>query len=192
MRQTMIEGQLRPSFDPTHSADSLSLSHQWDRFQLVTWSKDRRLRLWPISDQILSVRPSLSNPSISADRNRLDISQEVDHVKGAPITVRMTRRHAPNISYRNFAEVAAPPSHPFSAFSTGSIFRQPLTSIITSASAVSPARPSLLTASLLSATSPTSTTGGGFTKKRTASMTTTKLRNRGQRASDRLTWMTGT
>lgn len=25
-------------------------------FQLVTWSKDRRLRLWPISDEILKVR----------------------------------------------------------------------------------------------------------------------------------------
>jgi hypothetical protein len=30
------------------------------QFQLVTWAKDRRLRLWPISEELTKVRQSVS------------------------------------------------------------------------------------------------------------------------------------
>lgn len=50
------------------------------KFQLITWSKDQTLRLWPITDDMLL---------------------SVGHKRGAPINVRQTRLHAPNISYRN-------------------------------------------------------------------------------------------
>lgn len=49
-------------------------------FQLITWSKDQTLRLWPITDEMLS---------------------SVGHIRGAPINVRQTRLNAPNVSYRN-------------------------------------------------------------------------------------------
>ncbi|MCO5555789.1 hypothetical protein L7F22_009334 [Adiantum nelumboides] len=50
------------------------------KFQLITWSKDQTLRLWPITDDMFS---------------------SVGHKRGAPINVRQTRLNAPNISYRN-------------------------------------------------------------------------------------------
>ncbi|PWN35797.1 uncharacterized protein FA14DRAFT_160800 [Meira miltonrushii] len=50
------------------------------KFQLITWSKDQTLRLWPITEDMLS---------------------SVGHKRGAPINLRQTRLNAPNISYRN-------------------------------------------------------------------------------------------
>ncbi|GAA93933.1 uncharacterized protein L969DRAFT_92162 [Mixia osmundae IAM 14324] len=49
-------------------------------FQLISWSKDRHLRLWPISSETL---------------------RAVGHEHGSPIQVRMTRRGYKNVSYRD-------------------------------------------------------------------------------------------
>lgn len=56
------------------------------RFQLITWSKDQTLRLWPVSEEAM---------------------KRVGHKAGAPIKVFQTRKDAPDISYRD------PPSHHF-------------------------------------------------------------------------------
>lgn len=148
------------------------------QFQLVTWSKDRRLRLWPISDEIM---------------------REVEHVKGAPITVQMTRRNCPDISYRTFAEAAVLPTAYFPVAPIPSPLAPARPSVLTATISASPARPSLLTSSLLTAgfATPFASPGLGAShadsaKRRGAAMMTThKARNRTQRASDRLAWMEG-
>lgn len=60
-------------------------------FQLVTWGKDRTLRLWPVASSTL---------------------QLAGHVRGSPIDVRMTRRSDLNVSYRAVASPATSPSVP--------------------------------------------------------------------------------
>ena len=50
------------------------------QFQLITWSKDQTLRLWPVSDEQ---------------------TRKVGHKPGAPIRVLLTRANAPDISYRD-------------------------------------------------------------------------------------------
>ncbi|CAO1631710.1 unnamed protein product [Parajaminaea phylloscopi] len=56
------------------------------RFQLITWSKDQTLRLWPVSAEAM-VR--------------------VGHKPGAPIKVLQTRKDAKNISYRDPPSLSA-------------------------------------------------------------------------------------
>ncbi|SNX82027.1 related to MTC5 - subunit of the SEA complex [Melanopsichium pennsylvanicum] len=50
------------------------------QFQLITWSKDQTLRLWPVSDEQ---------------------ARKVGHKPGGPIRMLLTRANAPNISYRD-------------------------------------------------------------------------------------------
>ncbi|SPO29765.1 related to MTC5 - subunit of the SEA complex [Ustilago trichophora] len=50
------------------------------QFQLITWSKDQTLRLWPVSDEQ---------------------TRKVGHKPGGPIRVLLTRANAPDISYRD-------------------------------------------------------------------------------------------
>ncbi|PWZ01935.1 WD40 repeat-like protein [Testicularia cyperi] len=50
------------------------------QFQLITWSKDQTLRLWPVTDEQ---------------------TEKVGHRPNAPIRVLMTRANAPDISYRD-------------------------------------------------------------------------------------------
>ncbi|KAK4704736.1 SEA/GATOR complex protein SEA3/WDR59, partial [Phenoliferia sp. Uapishka_3] len=151
-------------------------------FQLVTWAKDRRLRLWPITDDIL---------------------KEVGHVKGGPITIPVTRRHSPDISYRTFAETPAAPHAPL-AFPITPLpllprHLAPGTSSLLAAAlpAASPAGPSLLTSSLLAtgfAAAPSIIPTQPTTRdvlRGAATMTTSSVRNRRQRAHDRLAWMEG-
>ncbi|GAC96077.1 hypothetical protein PHSY_003656 [Pseudozyma hubeiensis SY62] len=57
------------------------------QFQLITWSKDQTLRLWPVSDEQ---------------------TRKVGHNPGAPIRVLLTRANAPDISYRDPPLVLAP------------------------------------------------------------------------------------
>ncbi|KAL8293651.1 hypothetical protein RQP46_000352 [Phenoliferia psychrophenolica] len=157
------------------------------QFQLVTWANDRRLRLWPISDEILA---------------------GVGHVKGGPITIPVTRRFAPDISWRTFAETPAPPPAPLAfpitplpllprhlAGTTTSL----LTASLPPSSQASPSKPSLLTSSLLSAgftaaplqAAPVVTPVPRELRRGAAMMTTASVRNRRQRAHDRLAWMEG-
>ncbi|KAK4047185.1 hypothetical protein OIO90_006294 [Microbotryomycetes sp. JL221] len=170
-------------------------------FQLVTWSKDRRLRLWPISDEIL---------------------KEVGHVKGAKIDIPMTRRNAPDISYRTFQEAPAPVV-PFSILTSPTFLPKHLTPLglggstggpsllSASLSSPSPPTPSLLTSSLMAASLPgaqssfsnappvPSALGSPFNNQNvsstapvnTATMTTTRVRTRKHKAHDRLAWMEG-
>lgn len=64
------------------------------QFQLVTWGKDCKLRLWPVSDDVL---------------------RSVGHRPGAPIDVRVTRTGASNRTYRQSSlSVPAAPSPPSS------------------------------------------------------------------------------
>ncbi|KAN0061898.1 hypothetical protein ACQY0O_005892 [Thecaphora frezii] len=56
------------------------------RFQLITWSKDQTLRLWPVSEEQ---------------------TKSVGHKPGAPIRVLNTRAYAPDISYRDPPPLAA-------------------------------------------------------------------------------------
>lgn len=50
------------------------------QFQLITWSKDQTLRLWPVTEEQ---------------------TRKVGHQPGAPIRVLLTRANAPDISYRD-------------------------------------------------------------------------------------------
>ncbi|KAM0786987.1 hypothetical protein ACM66B_002405 [Microbotryomycetes sp. NB124-2] len=157
-------------------------------FQLVTWSKDRRLRLWPISDDIL---------------------KEVGHVKGARIDIPMTRRNAPDVSYRTFQEAPAPVM-PFSILTSPTYLPKHLAAgpslLSASLSSQSPPTPSLLTSSLMAASSlpgqappsplsnpPTNSLAAPFVApvQNTATMTATKVRSRRHKAHDRLAWMEG-
>ncbi|BGP34712.1 hypothetical protein JCM10296v2_006534 [Rhodotorula toruloides] len=159
------------------------------QFQLVTWAKDRRLRLWPISEQI---------------------AKDVGHVKGSRIQVPVTRRGGPDISYRSFAEAPAPPlpltfSPPTPNSATKAL---PFGASLLSASfSQSPAStPSLLTSSLLKSnlTSTSSANKENLLpsplpyplpsagqRASAATMTTTKVRSRRQKEHDRLAWMEG-
>ena len=58
------------------------------QFQLITWSKDQTLRLWPVSDEQ---------------------TRKVGHKPGGPIRVLLTRANAPDISYRD-PPLAMPPA----------------------------------------------------------------------------------
>lgn len=57
------------------------------QFQLITWSKDQTLRLWPVSEEQ---------------------TRKVGHKPGGPIRVLLTRANAPDISYRD-PPLALPP-----------------------------------------------------------------------------------
>ncbi|GAA5868359.1 hypothetical protein JCM8547_002164 [Rhodosporidiobolus lusitaniae] len=149
------------------------------QFQLVTWAKDRRLRLWPISEGLM---------------------KDVGHVKGSKIEVPVTRRGGPDISYRSFAETPAPPL-PITFAPTPPVLPRhlgPGTSLL-SASLSSPSTPSLLTSSLRNTNMP----GMPGSKENhpplpppgartpAPTMTTTKVRTRRQKEVDRLAWMEG-
>lgn len=54
--------------------------HDDRQFQLITWSKDQTLRLWPVTDEQ---------------------TRKVGHKPGNPIRVLLTRANAPDISYRD-------------------------------------------------------------------------------------------
>ncbi|GAA5995621.1 uncharacterized protein JCM10292_005285 [Rhodotorula paludigena] len=150
------------------------------QFQLVTWANDRRLRLWPISENIM---------------------KDVGHVKGSPIEVPVTRRGGPDMSYRSFFETpAAPlplnlttPSHPPAKSAA------PGTSLLSASLSLSHS-PSLLTSSLRNA--PASNVLGKENlapaypvvpeaRAAMATMTTTKVRSRREKEYDRLAWMEG-
>lgn len=60
-------------------------------FQLVTWGKDRTLRLWPVAQSML---------------------QTTGHIRGSPIDVRMTRRNFTDVSYRTIQSPATSPNVP--------------------------------------------------------------------------------
>ncbi|GAA6014736.1 hypothetical protein JCM11491_001958 [Sporobolomyces phaffii] len=156
------------------------------QFQLVTWAKDRRLRLWPISDEL---------------------TKEVGHVKGDPIRIPLNWRGGPDVSYRTFAESPAPPL-PISFPSANAPVPKhlgPGTSLL-SASLSSPTTPSLLTSSLLNANYSSSLPSHKEnlappplpllptaldTRLSSATMSIGKVRSRRRRAQDRLAWMEG-
>ncbi|GAA5886525.1 hypothetical protein JCM6882_001674 [Rhodosporidiobolus microsporus] len=150
------------------------------QFQLVTWAKDRRLRLWPINENIM---------------------KDVGHIKGSPIEVPVTRRGGPDISYRSFHETPAPPL-PLSFAPTPTLLPKhlaPATSLL-SASLSSPSTPSLLTSSLRNIGTPSKEnipplslppTSVAQPVRASAMMTTTKVRTRRQKEHDRLAWMEG-
>ncbi|SGY76496.1 BQ5605_C005g03494 [Microbotryum silenes-dioicae] len=153
------------------------------QFQLVTWAKDRQLRLWPISDEIM---------------------RDVGHEKGSPITIPMTRRGGGNISYRTYTDTITAPPPPFS--------------IVPSPAPAVPRHlvtgPSLLSATLPNATSPSSSLLASSLlaakqhpiapplihsapplsaelRSGAATMTTSSVRSRKQKAHARLAWMEG-
>ncbi|BGP10732.1 hypothetical protein JCM10049v2_006624 [Rhodotorula toruloides] len=159
------------------------------QFQLVTWAKDRRLRLWPISEQI---------------------AKDVGHVKGSRIQVPVTRRGGPDISYRSFAEAPAPPlpltfSPPTPNSATKALPSG--ASLLSTSFSQSPASsPSLLTSSLLKSNLTSSASANkenllpsplpyplpsAGQRASAATMTTTKVRSRRQKEHDRLAWMEG-
>ncbi|GEM10921.1 WD repeat protein [Rhodotorula toruloides] len=159
------------------------------QFQLVTWAKDRRLRLWPISDEI---------------------AKDVGHVKGSPIEVPVTRRGGPDISYRSFAEAPAPPLpltfSPPTSNSATKVLPSGASLLSTSISQSPASTPSLLTSSLLKSnlTSASSANKENLFSSpvpyplpdagqsaSAATMTTTKVRSRRQKEHDRLAWMEG-
>lgn len=160
-------------------------------FQLVTWGNDRRLRLWPISEEILKVR---GEPYCASDAalTRSACHQEVGQVRGSPITIAVTRRGGPDISYRTFAETPALPlSFPSSA---PLVLPRHLTPMhACPPGAHSPSGPSLLTSSLLGATFAHTPTVLPPAKvpRGAATMTILSVRNRRQKAHDRLAWMEG-
>ncbi|GAA5838036.1 hypothetical protein JCM11251_006830 [Rhodosporidiobolus azoricus] len=150
------------------------------QFQLVTWAKDRRLRLWPINENIM---------------------KDVGHVKGSRIEVPVTRRGGPDISYRSFHETPAPPL-PLSFAPTPTMLPKHVgtaTSLL-SASLSSPSTPSLLTSTLRQigtaskenipplALPPSSAQPP---VRASAMMTTSKVRTKRQKEHDRLAWMEG-
>ncbi|GAA5921064.1 hypothetical protein JCM3775_004075 [Rhodotorula graminis] len=167
------------------------LDHDDREFQLVTWARDRRLRLWPISESLM---------------------KDVGHVKGAPIEVPVSRRGGPDISYRSFFEAPAPPLPISFTPATPSLPTSTIPKHLSSgtsllaASLSSPPTPSLLTSSLRNASLPTSpqskenvplpTTALLYpvtaeAKAATATMSTTRVRNRREKEHDRLAWMEG-
>ncbi|GAA5900867.1 Mtc5p [Sporobolomyces salmoneus] len=156
------------------------------QFQLVTWAKDRRLRLWPISEEL---------------------TKEVGHVKGDPIRIPLNWRGGPDVSYRTFAESPAPPL-PLSFPPASAPVPKHLTpgTSLLSASLSSPSTPSLLTSSLLNANyssslssekenlAPTPTPFAPpalDARPPTATMSVGKVRSKRRRAQDRLAWMEG-
>ncbi|GAA6036347.1 hypothetical protein JCM8097_001678 [Rhodosporidiobolus ruineniae] len=152
------------------------------QFQLVTWAKDRRLRLWPINEAIM---------------------KEVGHVKGSRIEVPVTRRGGPDISYRSFAETPAPPLPlTFPPTPPPNLPRHLAPATSNLSTSLSPqTAPSLLTSSLRNITSPTTLSGKENVSPLppllpshtplAATMTTTKVRTKRQKEHDRLAWMEG-
>lgn len=112
------------------------------QFQLITWSKDQTLRLWPVSDEA---------------------TRKVGHKPGGPIRVLLTRANAPDISYRD-PPLALPPAGEDAAMMAS----QASGSNITSSSILPPehATRSLLSGkgsgSKIQATSPYSSSMSGF------------------------------
>lgn len=149
-------------------------------FQLVTWAKDRRLRLWPISEAL---------------------TKDVGHVKGSRIEVPMTRRGGPDISYRSFGEAPAPVGPSLDGTATVQATSPNLASgSLLSNVLASPPAPSLLTSSILNANLPnTSANKEHFVphpitsavRAESATMTTAKVTTRRQKEHDRLAWMEG-
>ncbi|GAA6059244.1 hypothetical protein JCM10212_006637 [Sporobolomyces blumeae] len=160
------------------------------QFQLVTWAKDRRLRLWPITDEI---------------------TKEVGHVKGSPIRIPVNWRGGPDVSYRTFAESPASPLPlSFPSVSAPVVKHLAPGASLLSASLSSPVTPSLLTSSLRNASLPSfpGSTPSSIKENVTpdplalaplpydmtrsaATMSTGKVRSRRRRAQDRLAWMEG-
>lgn len=186
----------------------MRLSADDRQFQLVTWARDRRLRLWPISDSLMKVRKPLF-PPVGEDGADIAQLQDVGHVKGAPIEVPVSRRGGPDISYRSFFETPAPPLPiSFTPATPASTIPKHLSSgaSLLSASLSSPPTPSLLTSSLRNASLPTSPQSKenvplppaplpypvtSEAKAATATMSTTRVRNRREKEHDRLAWMEG-
>ncbi|SCV69342.1 BQ2448_2362 [Microbotryum intermedium] len=153
------------------------------QFQLVTWAKDRQLRLWPISD---------------------DIMRDVGHERGAPITIPMTRRGGANISYRTYTDTITAPPPPFSIVSSPApavlphLSTGPSLLSATLSNAISPSS-SLLASSLLAAkqhpiASPLIHSAPPLPSDMQpgkATMTTSTVRSRKQKAHARLAWMEG-
>ena len=153
------------------------------QFQLVTWSNDHKLRLWPVSEDVL---------------------RETGYRKGGPIDVLVPRRGARDQTYRTFQTIdalasPAPLSSPGinsgtdmpSAISERrpSLPRAPTTP---GGSLSGGGGPSLLTSSLMISsllTKPDAPRAPPVA--RGASMTTRMARNRAQRAQERLAWMEG-
>lgn len=112
------------------------------QFQLITWSKDQTLRLWPVSDEQM---------------------RKVGHKPGNPIRVLLTRANAPDISYRD-PPLVIPPGGEEAAM----LASQASGSNITSSSILPPehATRSLLSGkgsgSKVQATSPYSSSVSGF------------------------------
>ncbi|KAJ1022242.1 hypothetical protein NDA13_005156 [Ustilago tritici] len=112
------------------------------QFQLITWSKDQTLRLWPVSDEA---------------------TRKVGHKPGAPIRILLTRADAPDISYRD-PPLALPAAGEDAAMMTS----QASGSNITSSSILPPehATRSLLSGkgsgSKIQATSPYGSSTSGF------------------------------
>lgn len=130
-------------------------------------------------------------------------SQEVGHVRGSKIDIPVTRRGAPNISYRTFSETPAPVV-PFSLVTSPAALHRNLPAagpslLSASLHTASPPTPSLLTSSLLAASfqpvpSPLAHAPApppSDMLHSSATMTTTRVRNRKQKAQDRLAWMEG-
>ncbi|TKY88794.1 hypothetical protein EX895_002425 [Sporisorium graminicola] len=112
------------------------------QFQLITWSKDQTLRLWPVSDEQM---------------------RKVGHKPGGAIRVLLTRANAPDISYRD-PPLALPPGGEDAAM----LASQASGSNITSSSILPPERAtrSLLSGkgsgSKIQTTSPYSSSMSGF------------------------------
>ncbi|EST09428.2 WD40 repeat [Kalmanozyma brasiliensis GHG001] len=112
------------------------------QFQLITWSKDQTLRLWPVSDEQV---------------------RKVGHKPGGPIRVLLTRANAPDISYRD-----PPLAVPRDADEAAMLASQASGSNITSSSILPPehATRSLLSGkgsgSRIQAPSPYSSSASGF------------------------------
>jgi WD40 repeat protein len=112
------------------------------QFQLITWSKDQTLRLWPVSDEQ---------------------TRKVGHKPGNPIRVLLTRANAPDVSYRD-----PPLALPVGGEDAAMVASQASGSNITSSSILPPehATRALLSGkgsgSKIQATSPYSSSMSGF------------------------------
>lgn len=85
--------------------------HHDDReFQLITWSKDRTLRVWPVGNEI---------------------AERVGHEYGAPIKVLMSRRGAANITYTRINEEEDKKNAPLPIVNPSGIARQKMAKVET-------------------------------------------------------------
>ncbi|KAG8691847.1 hypothetical protein FRC11_007813 [Ceratobasidium sp. 423] len=79
------------------AAGGLDPSYDDREFQLVTWSKDNTLRLWPVDQQLMQACPYTPYPILLS---LLSMLQECGHIPGSSIKVLMPRRGAVNQTYR--------------------------------------------------------------------------------------------